>query len=535
MTEQTRPTASDIAVPEALYMRFGDPVGVFATIDGVILSREHLERPVKVSHLIKATKLVETADPRINHPLEAIAEGGIGVAPLLFLDAASIHAEASAEPNKGIGCTKERTEQAHSRLGCYIPAWVMMNEFDIPVAACGVTGQLLPGELSDKGSLFPQCVDSVIGAEVQSMSIHPKPLDYITEIEEMLNDPAALERPLDAQVLPGPEGYATDAPVSDGQKAKGITAWRRLENPADPEQAIMLPIYDTDAIPYETEDLRAAEAAKVPRAGDEGLPENYIDYDGITYPIAVAMTVLRDSPSLIGPPGVGKTALYRNMAYLMGLPYTRISITPSTEVDELAGHMEYHPEKGTEFRYGRLAAAWTQPGVICLDEPNSARPDVWFLLRPLLDSEKQLAIDTNEGELLTRHESSYLGLAMNPSWDYRNSGTNPLADADVSRLFHVQVGLPPENIEAEIIRTHCASVGFDISDQQLRVMRRIATDLRDTAAGGSLMFSWGTRSQLKVAKLLPYLTIEQAYQAALGASLEPEQEDLFLSTVRGHL
>lgn len=66
-------------------------------------------------------------------------------------------------------------------------------------------------------------------------------------------------------------------------------------------------------------------------------------------------------------------------------------------------------------------------------------------------------------------------------------------------------------------------------------MRNIATDLRDTAAGGSLMFSWGTRSQLKVAKMLPFMTIEQSYQAALGASLEPEQEDLFMSTVRGRL
>lgn len=534
MTAKKKFPISDIAVPEQLYMRFGEPVTVFSTKKGIVLARDTFDREVKLGQLSRAVTMVRGGDGESalsNHPISEIASGK-AVPPLLFLDAADLARQADGTVS---GQMDNRDETPHSKLGCYIPSWVMTDRFDITVGACGVTGQLLPGELEEKGSSCTACADSKVGEAVRSGQVDLKLLDHIIEIEELLSDPAALERPLDAAILPGPEDYETDSPVTGDQRAKGIVAWRRLSNPADEDQSILLPIYDTDAIPYETETQRAAEAAKVPRAGDEGLPENYLDYDGIAYPIAVAMVALRDSPSLIGQAGTGKSSLYRHLAYLMGLPYTRISITPSTEVDELAGHMEYTPERGTEFRYGRLAAAWTNPGVICLDEPNSARPDVWFLLRPLLDSEKQLAIDTNKGEILHRHESSYLGMAMNPSWDYRNSGTNPLADADISRLFHVQVGLPPADVEADIIRGHCKAAGFEVPDSSLKIMRRIATDLRDSSAAGSLMFSWGTRSQIKVAKLLPYLTMEQAYQAALGAALEPEQEDLFMSTVRGQL
>lgn len=535
MSDKIIITQDDVAVPEKLYLRFREPVGVFATNNGVILARDIFDRDVTPSVIARAVAMAPV-DPMMsqsNHAVEDISLSIPSSWPLIALDTEAIQRQVTeAAPS---GPNDFASEGRHADHGCYIPAHVMMDKFNIPVGACGITGQLLPGSLSSRETTFSDCVSSHIGQEAESGDLELTLLPHITEIEELVNNPASLERPVEAIHLAGPENYATDAPVSDTQKAKGIVAWRRLENPVNADQSIMLPIYDIDKMPYGSEETRAAEAKKVPRAGDEGMPESYIDYDGILYPLAVTMVGLRDSPSLIGQAGTGKSAAYRYLSYLMGLPYTRISVTPSTEVDELAGHMEFHPEKGTEFRHGRLAQAWTRPGVICLDEPNSAKPDVWFLLRPLLDSEKQLAIDTNEGEILPRHESSYLGMAMNPSWDYRNSGTNPLADADVSRLFHVQVGLPPESVEADIIRTHCKAIGFDIKDSQLRVMRKIATDLRDTASGGELMFSWGTRSQLKVARLLPYFTIEQAYQAALGASLEPSQEDLFNGIVRGQL
>lgn len=865
-------TAAQVAVPEMLYTRFREPVNVFASKTGEVLCRDDLSREVSPATVARAVSMLpapfDIHAGTKNHPIEAIRDGVVQP-PLLMLDSEAIFTRITSVETLPIRTRgEEPTETSHSQLGCYIPPWLMLEKFGITVGACGITGQLLPDSKAVEGSMFDECADSQIGPDAirdhgEALSLLP----HILEIEEMLNNPTMLDRPLEAVRLDSPEGYDTDAPVSEGQKEKGIRAWRRLENPANADQSIMLPIYDTDLIPYDLESTRAAEAAKVPRAGDDGSPENFIDYDGILYPLAVSMVALRDSPALWGGAGLGKgspldepvltpkgwraigdlevddfvigssgertrvtgvfdrgvlptyrvsmtdgssvrvdgdhlwsvitlkgvskvistsdlltselqvsdgtrkygiplvgevefdrpvqlsihpyvmgallangysptgrgqvyfssnsdsirdavssfeagwsdaspmrgtrrlaqvssrgdfinrwaqlglhgvksrekfvpdeylyasienrrlllaglmdcdgrtssngsrasysttsenlrdavihlvrslggearwsvtdvkrkpyftvsihmsdtpfmfgdrgsrwskntgrlaparkiksieriedheirciavkasdhlyvtkdfivthnTAAYKHLSYLMGLPFERISITMSTEVDELAGKMEYHPDEGTVFRYGRLANAWTKPSVICLDEPNSARPDVWFMLRPLLDSEKQLAIDASHGEILPRHESSYLGLAMNPSWDYRNSGTNPLADADVSRLTHVQVGLPPENVEADIVRMHSQTLGFNISDSQLRQMRKIANDLRDTAAAGSLMFSWGTRSQLKVAKLLPYMTMEQAYQAALGASLEPEQEDLFLSTVRGHL
>lgn len=527
-----------VVVPEVLFDRYREDLNIFVTRDGLVICRDVFDREVTPATVARAVS--HYGEDRLlynaftDHPKGEIrkAKASASSHPLIALDVNGV-----VEPDGSSWDSRNTPPDAqHHLLGCFLPSWYMAEKFNIPVAACAETGQLLPTLTAASGMPHcPDCVDSSAGIRVMNGEAEVTLLPHITEIEEMINNPTELDRPLDAVVLESPLGYDTDAPVTEAQKAKGISAWRRLENPSDPDQAIMLPIYDNELIPYTTEAEREAEAMKIPRAGDEGMPENYLDYDGILYPIAVSMIVLRDSPILWGQPGTGKSALYRHLSYLTSLPFERISVTPSTEVDELAGKFEYHPDTGTEFKYGRLARAWMRPSVICLDEPNSAKPDVWFLLRPLLDSEKQLAIDLNKGEILPRHESSYLGLAANPAWDYRNSGTNPLADADISRLFHAQVGLPPEKVEEEIVVMHCKSFGFTPDGQQLRQLRQIATDLRDASMGGSLMFSWGTRAQLKVAKLLPYMTMEQAYRTAVGASLEPEQENLFTSIVRGRL
>lgn len=322
------------------------------------------------------------------------------------------------------------------------------------------------------------------------------------------------------------ETYESDADVTPEDTKKGVKAWRQIRNP-EGSGVVMLPIFDPE---FFDEDLRKA----IPKTGDDEHPEEYVDHMGLVYKCAVLWMHLDETPAIWGVAGTGKTEFYRHMAWLMGLPFHRISITASTEVEDLAGKMHYEPSRGTYFEYGRIPKAWQTAGVVCLDEPNVGPPDVWQFIRPLTDNSKQLVLDMNNGERVTRHELAFLGMAMNPSWDIRNAGTTMLADADGSRLMHIYLDMPTEEVEREIIKARVALDDFELSDESLNAVMGIAKDLRLLSKNESLPITWGVRQQIKVARSLKYFEFPQAYRLAAADYLEPESQEMILDVVKSH-
>jgi MoxR-like ATPase len=197
--------------------------------------------------------------------------------------------------------------------------------------------------------------------------------------------------------------------------------------------------------------------------------------------------------------------------------------------------MLFSKEQGTYFKYGRLSRAWTTPGVIVIDEPNTGPPDVWQFLRPLTDNSKQLVLDMNEGEVLSRSDNTYLGMAMNPSWDPKNVGALEIGDADANRLFHVYVTLPPEKVERHIIKSRVALDGWEITDKQLTMVMKIARDIRALIDADALTISWAIRPQIKVARALRWFDPITAYKRAIVDYLEPQAQQLILDAVRANV
>lgn len=326
-----------------------------------------------------------------------------------------------------------------------------------------------------------------------------------------------------------PMEYESDKEVTEQEAADGIRAWRRVPDPAGSGNEVFLPIYRFDY--FDTD-----EQNKIPRTGDDEHPELYVDHFGGVYLAAVAWTELDETPAAWGEAGVGKTELYRHLAWLMCLPFERISITGQTELDELAGKMRFIPDRGTFFQYGRLPLAWSKPCVLVIDEPNVGPPDVWQFLRPLTDNSKQMVLDMNEGERIKRHTDCYLGMAMNPAWDPKNVGTMQIGDADANRLFHVFIELPPESLEREIIVNRVKLDGWELDSQRLDMVMNIAKDLRALAADdGELPITWGIRPQIKVARALRWFDPITAYRRAIGDYLEPQAQESLLAAVRAHV
>lgn len=326
-----------------------------------------------------------------------------------------------------------------------------------------------------------------------------------------------------------PHEYETDKEVSEEEFESGIRAWRRVQDPAASGNETFLPIYRMDF-------FDADEQAKIPKTGDDEHPELYVDHFGGVYLAAVAWAELDETPAAWGEAGVGKTELYRHLAWLMCLPFERISITGSTELDDLAGKMRFVPDRGTYFEYGRLPIAWSKPCVLVIDEPNVGPPEVWQFLRPLTDNSKQMVLDMNSGERIKRHTDCYLGMAMNPAWDPKNVGTMPIGDADANRLFHVFIDLPPESLEREIIVNRVKLDGWELDTERLNMLMSIAKDLRALASDeGELPITWGIRPQIKVARALRWFDPVTAYRRAVGDYLEPQAQETLLNSVRSHL
>jgi MoxR-like ATPase len=325
-----------------------------------------------------------------------------------------------------------------------------------------------------------------------------------------------------------PHEYPSDKEVTVEEMEHGIRAWRLVPDPAGSGNETYLPIYDPE---YFSDDERV----KIPRTGDDEHPELYVDHFGGVYLCAVAWSELDETPATWGQAGVGKTELFRHLAWLMCIPFERVSITGQTELDDLAGKMRFTKERGTYFQYGRLPLAWAKPCVIVIDEPNVGPSDVWQFIRPLTDNSKQLVLDMNEGERIKRHDDCYMGMAMNPSWDAKNVGAMQIGDADANRLFHLYMELPPESLEREIIVNRVQLDGWELDSERLDMIMGIAKDLRALSDDDELPITWGLRPQIKVARALRWFDPVTAYRRAVADYLEPEAQESLLAAVRAHV
>lgn len=338
-----------------------------------------------------------------------------------------------------------------------------------------------------------------------------------------------------------PRDYKTDKPVDEHDEKAGIRAWRRIESTDGSGRYTHLPIFRTDLF-----DDR--EQQKIPRTGDDEMPEHYVDHMGAVYKVAVLLMELDETPALWGQAGTGKTEFGRHLAWLMNCPFDRISITESTEVDDVIGSMrarkvDSYDASGevigsateTYFHYGRIPQRWQKPGVLLLDEPNTGGDAVWQRIRPLTDNSKQMVLDENENERIARDDFCFLLMAMNPAWDVRNIGARPLADADGNRLMHLTFVLPPEEIERAILQDRCSNDGYDLPKPIEDALMKIALDVRQAADDETLPISWGVRPMIKTARATRWFDLLTCFKIAVADSLDPEAAAFVLEIVKGYV
>ena len=424
------------------------------------------------------------------------------------------------------GLSRTKPEQVSACRMCahFIREDSVLNELGYASGACAAKGKLiLPSRMTAEA--IPCDYKSFTGSIRHTTSGLTMLPEYTMAVRGSA-DPVRNHQIQKAKGFIDPREYVSDKTVSDEDQAFGIRAWRELYDPVS-ENSVYLPIFRGD---FFDDDERAL----IPQAGDDEHPEDWVDTHFHLYKVAVLWQELDETPGVWGQPGVGKTEMFRHLAWLMQLPFYRFNVTGQMELEELRGSKEYSPERGTYWEDGRFVQAWGKPCVAVLDEPNAGRPEVWHFLRPLTDNSKQLVIEEAPIKNRKRHDFFYMGLAMNPPWDARNSGINPIADADARRLHHMFIDLPPAEIERDIIATRVAHDGWEISTSTLETIANIAVDIRALVKEDALPISWGVAMQLKVARSLRWFDWFDAYRMAAGDFLEPEAQEQLIAVVKTH-
>lgn len=341
-----------------------------------------------------------------------------------------------------------------------------------------------------------------------------------------------------------PTAYPTDRELTDGEKSfkndagvPWLLAVRRFYNPSGTGQYVEAYVWNPEA-------FDADERARIPQTGDDTHPEWYIDHDGLVYRMMVAWLGVDLTPLLWGHAGVGKTELLRHVAWMLQLPFERVSIRADTQIEELAGEPQFSvpPERlGVEgaaaetwWRDGVVPRRWERPGVLLVDEYNMGPHDVSAFLRPMLDNDKAIVVNDRR---IQRDSFCFLGLAMNPAWAPQYAGTREISSADGSRVTNIFVNLPPESVERVIITRACEANTPPYNpplDTVDRVME-IAKEIRALVDDGSLPIPWGVREQIKVLKLTAYVSLFDAYRMAIIDGMEPSTGELVMDVVKRYV
>ncbi|WKW85538.1 AAA-ATPase [Rhodococcus phage Reynauld] len=430
----------------------------------------------------------------------------------------------------------DSVRRVRSCTGCrwFVPAADMHGRFGLPLDVCSAYGDpihLPSARWEGHQARAQRCPyneaasERVARTNVGDVRLRPAYAEKISVLHTFTG--IELDDPTPGEPIREPDAVDSARPPTDEERAAGIASWRAVPDPDGIGDDVLLPVFDPARFDDE-------QRAKIPRTGDPEHPELYRDEHGLLYAVGVLWMHLGETPALNGPPGVGKTEFFRHIAWAMGLPFERYSITASTDVDDLAGKMLLENHE-TVFQYGRLATAWQRPGVIVIDEPNVGPPEVWQFLRPLTDNSKQLVLDMNKGERVERHPHAFLGMAFNPSYDMRNAGTHEIADADGSRLMHIFVPPPTADVEREILRQACALDGYDIKEETLTAIIGIGADLRGLAEQDAFPIQWGLRQQIKVARSSRWFSLPRCYRLAAGDLFERVYCDKIKAAVLSHV
>lgn len=209
---------------------------------------------------------------------------------------------------------------------------------------------------------------------------------------------------------------------------------------------------------------------------------------------ALALAMEDDENVLIvGPPGVGKSSLLKELAAITNTPVRRLPFRGDMRVSDLIGAKSLSVDAAT----GQSVTIY-EPGVLpdaagrghwfLVDEIDAGPAEVMFTLFPVLEANRSLVLTADRGgqEVTFDPRFRFVGTANTLGWGDESgmyAGTAPMNEALLDR-FHTVIALDYPDRASEVRRlVQVASVESAVAEKMVAVAWKIReAQMRDTTA-----------------------------------------------------
>lgn len=256
---------------------------------------------------------------------------------------------------------------------------------------------------------------------------------------------------------------------------------------------------------------------------------------------ALALGIQEDENILIvGPPGVGKTTLARELAAITSNPLRRLPCNGEMRVSDLLGAQNLIVDKDsgqtvTRWNDGPLVDAAQRGHWVLLDEFDSVPPQVGFVLHSVLERPRQLAIMGKEGGAEVEFNKEFRVIATANTLGYGDetglyAGTGPLNEALLDRFgIVIRVDYPAHAAEVRIL-TERTGLESGVADRMVQV----AAAIREAQKNNQTMVSMSTRRLIMWASKARRLSPQRAAELTITNKLPPDDGRYVAGIIQRH-
>ena len=170
-----------------------------------------------------------------------------------------------------------------------------------------------------------------------------------------------------------------------------------------------------------------------------------------------------------GHTGVGKTELFRSLAFNSGNPFIILPCSADMETSNLLGYNTVDSDGSVVFVEGLLTTAVRYGAWVYFDEFNAMASDITSNLNPLLDGSRCLVLTESKGARVPMHPEFRFLASGNPATHAGYTGIKTQNLALVNRLKTVLIDYLGEKQETNILHYKFQSIPLAYVEQLVKI------------------------------------------------------------------